>query len=144
MNRDIGRRIINQDCSILSALELMEQGETRTLYRCDLNGVLLNVVTEGDLRRLLLGGEKLDSLISPVESVPADNSLFVSAHVKDNDSTVYDLLIEHINKDDLIISDLLRTAIFTHKIYQSLILFQVNLSDFLHKLVVGALSRNKG
>ena len=95
MNRDIGRRIINQDCSILSALELMEQGETRTLYRCDLNGVLLNVVTEGDLRRLLLGGEKLDSLIAPVKLVPAGNSSFVSAHIKDNDSTVYDLLIEH-------------------------------------------------
>ena len=59
MNRDLCKRTINEDCSILSALELMERGETRTLYRCDSNGVLLSVVTEGDLRRLLLQGQTL-------------------------------------------------------------------------------------
>lgn len=95
MNRDLGRRIINADCSILSALELMEEGETRTLYWCDSNGVLLNVVTEGDLRRLLLKGGDLNSLIPKGKSESRANSSFIAAHVKDKDSTVYDLLIEH-------------------------------------------------
>ena len=94
MNRDLCKRTINEDCSILSALELMERGETRTLYRCDSNGVLLSVVTEGDLRRLLLQGQDLNTLVSESSTNQCGKS-FIFAHIKDTDSVVYELLMKH-------------------------------------------------
>lgn len=91
----MSKRVISEDCSIISALERMEKGETRTLYRCDSGGVLLSVLTEGDLRRLLLQGKKLESLVSRAEIENPQKTPFIFAHIKDQDSTVYELLMEH-------------------------------------------------
>lgn len=92
---ELSSRIIYRDCSIISALELMERGETRTLYRCDSDGILLNVLTEGDLRRLLLQGKNLNSLFSESVINQAEKHSFIYAHVKDKDAIVYELLMEH-------------------------------------------------
>jgi len=75
---DVARLLIEPSASIRDALARLQQTGEGILLLVDTRGVLLRTVTDGDLRRLILGGAALEASL---ESLPAHKSAVVSEGV---------------------------------------------------------------
>lgn len=66
MDRRLARSCISLSATIRDAMVALESGETAIALVCDEGGRLAGTLTDGDLRRALLGGGTLDSPIRPL------------------------------------------------------------------------------
>lgn len=60
------RLIVGSDATILEALRVIEEGSERICLQTDCDNRLLRVVSDGDIRRALLGGKTLDHPVADI------------------------------------------------------------------------------
>ncbi len=64
MNKQLKKIILNESNSARDALEIIDSSDIKLVLIVNDSNKLLGTITDGDVRRFLLGGEKLDSKVS--------------------------------------------------------------------------------
>lgn len=64
--KDWRRATIAMDASVREALAAIENGSLQIAFALETSGCLVGVITDGDLRRGLIGGMRLDSPVAPL------------------------------------------------------------------------------
>lgn len=93
----LSQLIINQECSIKQAMIRMNDHCLDTVFVVDSDNTLIGVVTNGDIRRGLLGGKNLNDYLTGIM-----NRNFVSASINDKRSDVLSLRKDGINTIPLV------------------------------------------
>ena len=63
---DFADNIISETCSLRQALEQLDKVSVKTLFAVDHNNVLAGTLTDGDIRRAILGGAFIDTPVSQI------------------------------------------------------------------------------
>jgi dTDP-glucose pyrophosphorylase len=87
MNGDVAACLVGQDATLRDAMLALDRGARRIALAVDPGGVLVGVVTDGDIRRTLLNGAGLDDPLAPVLSPQ-----FVSVDVREERAAALELM----------------------------------------------------
>jgi dTDP-glucose pyrophosphorylase len=87
VNRDVAACLVAQDGTLRDAMLALDRGARRIALAVDPAGVLVGIVTDGDIRRALLSGAGLDDLLAPVLS-----PRFVSVDVREARAAALELM----------------------------------------------------
>jgi dTDP-glucose pyrophosphorylase len=68
MNDDVEACLVGEDATLRDAMIALDRGARRIALAVDPGGVLVGILTDGDIRRALLGGAGLDDPLAPVLS----------------------------------------------------------------------------
>ena len=65
MNGDVEACLVGEEATLRDAMIALDRGARRIALAVDPGGVLVGIVTDGDIRRALLGGAALDDPLAP-------------------------------------------------------------------------------
>lgn len=97
---DWKRAVVSPDATIFEAMTSIENGELQVALVTDDDDRLLGVVTDGDLRRSIIRGARLDDRITPIV-----NTSPVVAHPSESPATIRDRMVAREVQQIPLVSD---------------------------------------